>query len=215
VSTKKIIGTIIGVIAFIAVIAGATFAWLVIQANVINNVINNATSKDFIITYAGSAAIKNPKQLASGNAKTSSITSASAASTADDAWAAVTASKTANSAAAGSFKLKLAISSNSLTTNSMVYAVCKGPCPTDVALATISDGTATCASGVSKCGLITAGSVSDVVLFNDTSTFNTNAKVDNVTYNIYFWLNANTIDVLDLGKGMNGYIYAEASQVNS
>ncbi len=213
---KKLIGTIVGVIGFVALIAGATFAWLTINANVTNASVNG-TSRNFIITYAGSAQIGgNIPQIASGSATTAAITTAGSASVANDSWAAVSASKTANSAAAGSFKLMLHLDANNMTTNSIVYAVCKGACPTTAALATVSNGTATCASGVAACGLITAGATTpDVQLHNDTSTFNTDAAVSTTTYNIYFWANANTVADADMGKGIGGYIYATASQVNS
>ena len=40
---KKLIGTIIGVIFFVALIAGATFAWLTFNANVTNGNYNVST----------------------------------------------------------------------------------------------------------------------------------------------------------------------------
>ncbi len=213
---KRLIGTVLGVVAFIALIAGATFAWLTITANVTNASVNG-TSRNFIITYAGSAQIGgNIPQIKSGSALTSAITSASAATTANDSWAAVTASKTANSAAAGSFKIMLHVDNNNMSSNSIVYAVCKNACPTNTALATVTSGSATCGSGVTACGLLTGGaSNTEVQLYNDTTTFNTDAAVSTTTYNIYFWANADTVVEADMGKGLGGYIYATASQVNN
>ena len=49
-NNRKLIGTIIGVIFFIVLIAGATFAWLSYVANV-NNGIYNVSTTHFIVTY--------------------------------------------------------------------------------------------------------------------------------------------------------------------
>ena len=234
---KKLIGTVLGVVAFIALIAGATFAWLTINANVTNASVNG-TSRNFLITYTGSAQIGgNIPQIKSGQALTSAITSQSQASAANDSWVAVTAAKTANSAAAGSFKLMLHVDTNTMKTNSLLFAVCKGACPANVALATAAASggsgttpptvTPTCGSGVTACGVINKGTAnSDVLLYNDTTTFNTDAAVSTQTYNIYIWANADTLSDGtetwspgdsdgDMGKGLGGYIYATASQVNN
>ena len=48
--TKKLIGTIVGVIAFAALIAGATFAYLTLTVNVTNGVYN-AKSMHFLVDY--------------------------------------------------------------------------------------------------------------------------------------------------------------------
>ena len=210
-NTKKLIGTIIGVTLFVILIAGATYAWLSTTANVTNSVFNG-TAKNFFITYEGSANISNLKQIPSGDALTGTITTETNAATADDGWAAVSASKTANQAPASSFKLNLAIATNTLASNSLIYAVCKGNCPTDVALATIDNGTVTCATGVAACNAITAGSTTTEVLYNDTETFNVEGAA-NQTYNVYFWLDSETLSNDDMGAEFSGYIYAEATQV--
>ena len=210
-NTKKLIGTIVGVTAFAILIAGATFAMLSATA-VVNNSVYNGTSKNFIINYNGSAAVSGFKQISSGSATVAAITSSTSAGVANDAWAAVTASKTANDAPASSFKIKLAITENTLTTNSIVWALCKGNCPTGTALATVSGGSAACGSGVTKCGTITAGSKTEVELYNDTTTFNTDSAVSATTYNIYFWLDNDTITNDDLGTSFAGYIHASATQ---
>ena len=207
---KKLIGTIIGVTLFIALIAGATFAWLTANATTTNGNYT-ATTKNFIITYAGGTQINAVKQLSS--ATTATITSETSAATEGDGWLAVTASKSANSAKASDFSIKLHVTKNNLTTKAVTYAVCNGACPTGVALATVSSGTATCASGVASCGTIAAGaSETEIVLLQDTETFNTDAAVGNTTYNVYFWLDSGTIANADIGKTFSGYIYAWAQQ---
>ena len=211
--TKKLIGTIVGVAVFAALIAGATFAWLSATANVTNSVFTG-TSKNFIISYQGSASVSDFRQIASGSATTAAITSAASAGVAGDAWAAVTASKTANDAPASSFKVKLAIDTNTFTTNAITWALCQGNCPTGIALATVSGGSAACGTGVTRCGTIPAGSKTEVVLYDDTTTFNTDSAVSNTTYNVYFWLDNDTLSNTDAEAGASfaGYIHADATQ---
>jgi len=210
---KKLIGTIIGVIAFAALIAGATYAWLSSTATVTNRVINNATSKNFTFTYAGSAEVSGFIPLTLANSTPAKIANnASQASTAGDGWAAVTASKGANTPKAGIFRLKLNITKNTFSTDSILYAVCKGACP-DSALITAVNGTsATCStnSAVVSCGVVSHGSTTAINLYDDKTTFNVNGNVDSTTYNIYFWLNGDTFN--DSGKQFTGYISAQASQ---
>ena len=222
-NVKKLIGAIIGVTAFAALIAGATFAWLFSNATV-NNSIFTGTSKNFIITYTGStgasATVSGFKQIVSGSATTAAITSSTSAGDANDGWAAVTASKTVNDAPAGSFKIKLAIETNTFTTNAITWAICKGNCPTGIALATVTEGNATCGSGVTNCGTIEAGSQTEVPLYDDTTTFNTDSAAS-ATYNVYFWLDSGTLnnddlDIDDHGHPASfaGYIHAEATQAD-
>lgn len=211
---KKLIGTILGVIAFVALIAGATFAWLSASVNVTNGTYN-IKSKNFVINYAGSPTIENPIMLAQANTLKTNITSKTQASDTGDAWAAVTASKTENDAAASSFKITLNIDTNDLSSNSLVYAVCKGNCPATALISAINTSattpTATCGSGVASCGVIKGGSKTPVDLYNDTTTFNVETGA-NATYNIYFWLDGPTIGAGDMGKSFSGYISASASQ---
>ena len=53
---KKLIGTIIGVIMFAALIAGATFAWLTIAASITNGNYT-ASTKNFIVNYTSGTAV--------------------------------------------------------------------------------------------------------------------------------------------------------------
>lgn len=211
-NNKKLIGTILGVIAFIALIAGATFAWLSASVNITNGTYN-IKSKNFVINYAGSPTIENPVMLAQANTLKSNITNKSQASDTGDAWAAVTASKTENDAAASSFKLTLNISTNTLDSNSLVYAVCNGQCPSTTLISSIDTSTlsATCGTSVVACGVIEGGSNTAVDLYTDNTTFNTESDAS-ATYNIYFWLDGPTIGEDDMGATFSGYISASASQ---
>lgn len=208
---KKLIGTIIGIIMFAVLIAGATFAWLTLAATVTNGNYT-ATTKNFVINYSGGTQIANT--VLTDNATTGNITpQTSAGASTNDGWLAVTASKTAASAKASKFDIKLHVNSNALTTKAVTWAICKGTCPTTVALATVSGGTATCGTGVTNCGTIAAGaSNTDIILYSDTSTFNTDDAVADTTYNIYVWLDAATLASTDIGKTFSGYIHASATQ---
>lgn len=58
-NTKKIIGTIIGVILFIALIAGATFAWLTFGTILNEEGLNTGTSMNFLVDYTKGTAIND------------------------------------------------------------------------------------------------------------------------------------------------------------
>lgn len=128
---KKMIGTIIGVILFIALIAGATFALLTgvfTQAN--GNY--NATSGNFIVTYQGGTEINNsnpPPQLASPTPATARVT-------------VVKAQNAGN--VPGTLKIKLnttAIGANLASTQTVNYAICAG-----AACTTLTNGSKTVTS---------------------------------------------------------------------
>ena len=199
---RKLIGTIIGVTMFAALIAGATFAWLSFTANVTNSTYN-ATTRNFIITYGGGTTVSNMLQT---KTPTTAVLGSVGKTT-------VSAAKSDKAAPTNSFKLNLTITSNTLATKSIVYAVCKGSCPTGVNLATVSGSgtstTATCGSGVAACGTIYGTTA--VTLHTDTSTFNTSAAAS-TTYDIYFWLNPATMTNADIDKKIVATISASATQ---
>lgn len=57
-NTKKLLGTIIGVIMFAALIAGATFAWLTFGVTVGSNV-SSGNTVNFVINYTAGSAVRN------------------------------------------------------------------------------------------------------------------------------------------------------------
>ncbi len=225
---KKIIGAILGVVAFIALVAGATFAWLTATVTV-NNGTYVGNIKNFVISYTGGSAVgDNLVIIDKADAKAPKIKNgASAASVENDGWVQVKASKTANDVEAAHFHIMLNISGNNMATNCVVWAACRSDlCPADTtalisAISTSGNSpTATCASNV-QCGVIKAGqttsrtsyaSNTDIVLFDDTSTFDTYGAVAEKTYNVYFWVDGPTYSNSDLGKHLQGNIYAEAIQ---
>lgn len=187
---KKLIGTIIGVIAFIALIAGATFAAFSFAANVTNGTYN-ATTGEFKFTYSGTNEITGASML------TSSATYSTMTNAATGKYT-LTITKSANSPAAGTFNIKLHVNSNGLTTNSIKYKVC----PTTDCSGTISGTTLTGA---------TAGS--DISIYTSASDFNAAGSVSK-TYYIYFWLDSATLVNADMNATFGGYVYASATQAS-
>lgn len=70
---RKLAGAIIGVIAFVALIAGATFAWLTRNVNVTNNAFTGNTL-NFIVDYTKGENISNLKEFTSPTPSTSGLT---------------------------------------------------------------------------------------------------------------------------------------------
>lgn len=117
---KKLIGSIIGVMAFIALVAGATYAWVTMNASVVNGTYTIGTM-NFSVKYL----------------KGSDVTSVPALSTPTTSTArslSVTANKTD---APGNLTIYLNTSSTTLASGALNYAVCIGPCSkTDLTQAT-------------------------------------------------------------------------------
>lgn len=116
---KKLIGTIIGVTLFAALVAGATYAFLTFTATV-TNATYNATTMNFIVDYTKGTDITNLPQLKTATAGTAEHLE-------------VTAKKHA-----GSPNGDITIQLNTTTieapldsTGVVNYAICKGACPDD------------------------------------------------------------------------------------
>lgn len=71
-NTKKLLGTIIGVMMFAALIAGATFAWLTFGVTVGSNVLTGNTV-NFVLNYTAGSAVTNLPILDSKLAKPNAI----------------------------------------------------------------------------------------------------------------------------------------------
>ena len=114
---RKLIGTIIGVAMFAALIAGATFAWLTFNATV-TNATYNGTTMNFIVNYSNGQSVTNIPQLTSGTPNTASCTT-------------VNAKKNTNSVD-GTLTIKLSTTSNGTLTQSgaLKWTICKGGCGT-------------------------------------------------------------------------------------
>ena len=114
-SNKKLIGTIIGVIAFTALISGATFAWLTYAVNVTGGTYNGA-STNFVVNYTKGTDISDVPILTSPTVSTarSLVVSANKTSTSVD----------------GTLSIKLTTTSSDILTTSgaIKYKACQGEC---------------------------------------------------------------------------------------
>ncbi len=114
-SNKKLIGTIIGVIAFAVLISGATFAWLTYSVNVTGGTYNGA-STNFVVNYTKGTDISDVPILTSPTVSTarSLVVSANKTSTSVD----------------GTLSIKLTTTSSDMLTTSgaIKYKACQGEC---------------------------------------------------------------------------------------
>lgn len=126
---KKLIGTIIGVTLFAALIAGATYAFLTFTANVTNATYNGKTM-NFLVDYTKGTDISDAPQLTTATPETAKSLVVKAAKHAGSPNGTVT------------IKLNTT-SSDALTTSGVVnYAICKGECTTNFTSA-VKQGTVT------------------------------------------------------------------------
>lgn len=197
---RKLIGTIIGVLMFGLLIVGATFAWLTFTANVTNsNYIG--TTVNYWVDYSGGTSLTDIPILISPN-------------TTDATKVTVTA-KIPSGSLADHVKLHLTTTS---ATNILIndngddkdgkhivyYAICEGVCSSNLTEATI--GTV----DISKYN----ASSKTIDLYTYTFTEEEITNQTEKTFNIYFWLDAEEIEVRHLNLTYAGYIHASASQAN-
>ncbi len=179
---KKMIGAIVGVIAFIALVAGATYAWLTNSLAVTNGTYNVA-SKNFLINFTKGTQISSLPILSSATTDTAASLNVKAG--------------LATGSTPGTITIYLNVSEidTNLKNDSINFTYCKGTtCSgTDFATHTQTIGS----SSGNKIAIVTDDPV--------TSTTQT-------TYNIYFWLDGSKIGDNQLGKSFTGYISAEAHQ---
>lgn len=209
---RKLIGTIIGVTMFAALIAGATFAWLTFNASVTNGTYD-ATAENFIITYSGGTNITSMLDVV--NAPTvSNVTKKIRVS-----------AHRANNTSTGTLYLKLTTSSTgTLTTGSVVrYAVCSGTSSASGCTGNLADGqTGVLATGsVNRTGAIgknvsndSTCNTSDCYIYK-TTTISTSATY----YYIYLWIDAATFshdpehpENSHLNQSFSAYVHAKAVQ---
>lgn len=200
---KKLIGTIVGVVFFVALIAGATFAWLTVVPTITNGTATGGTT-NFIVEYTKGSNVTGLQILDSTTVATTSMTGVSTGKTTVKAY------RLANNAD-GNLTIKLiTTSSNALVGASgpLRYAVCSGAC-------TLTGNAATSVTS-STTGLLAKGTV--------TSTTQNLVVSDGIatsekSYDVYLWLDQATIygnsdTYLPNGAGLtySGYISASAVQ---
>lgn len=194
---RKLIGTIIGVIFFVILIAGATFAWLTYTANV-NNGVYNTTTMNFLVNYQGGTDISN-LPMYSGDVSASTFSAASISPIT------VQASKQNLD---GTLYLKLHTAddtgSNSIAAAGCIrYAVCVGTACSGASTTAFSQIT-----GVST-GLIDSADFDtnrDIVIYEGPLTSTT------TNYNIYLWIDNELITNSEIGQTYSGYVHAFAVQ---
>ncbi len=187
---RKLIGTILGVLAFAALIVGATYAWLTLSFDATNSNYNTR-SKNFTVDYSNNnGSITDIPILETGSPSEASLVT-------------VTAKKGTNSAS-GNLTLYLNTdttvvgeeantSAALLESGAIHYAVCIGTCTTFV-------------------GLTTQGTITDQTPLKYAILSNTPLTATNTEYNVYFWLDSNLLTGELNGTKYTGYISAEASQ---
>lgn len=205
---KKFIGTIVGVIFFVALIAGATFAWLTFNASVTNGNYAGSTL-NFTYNYTTGTDVTKINIL--------TATPARNAITAGTGYVALTASKPAGSAKASKFDLILKKTTNEIGVSNVVkYAVCKSATATDC-----NNSASTAIPSATNTTWVALGTISpgttDQTLYSDTSSFAAEGAAT-ANYYVYFWINGDAIITGNqnqvVGKSFAGYIYATSQQTD-
>lgn len=186
---KKLIGTIVGVLFFAALIAGATFAWFTFSVNVSNGNYNAATGK-FSIDYVGGGKITSAPIVATGTPENATVKQITA--------------KLSNASISGKITIKLTSESTNLLTTSgaISYAVCKSESETSTCTTDFSNAVAT--------GSITESG--EKILYADTKDLTTATRY----YFVYFWIDGSKVTAEMVGdsdeKKYTGYIHASGEQ---
>lgn len=184
---KKLIGTIIGVTMFAALIAGATFAWLTISATVTNGNYDTG-SRNFVIDYTAGNSITSLPIL--------TVTSAGDVASSGASSVTVTAKLNNTNSPKGDLTLTLDTTTDGGTfvnSKAIRYAV------------KIGNGTPTAPQMVT----------SDPQILVLSGTNNTTQLIDSTTaqsITVYMWLDAETITNAMIGKQYAGKINASATQ---
>lgn len=184
-NTKKLIGTIIGVTAFVALIAGATFAWLTVGANITNGVYN-LKSMNFIVNYDGGSEITTvpPTQGSSATPSGAKVITVKAYRPSTSTPGKMT------------IYLNTTSATNAIVSNGYIkYSYCIGSCSGN----TFANNTKT---------LNTSSTDYPKVPIIVDTTLNTSET----SYNLYFWLDGTKDEGAISELSYAGYISAEATQ---
>lgn len=205
---KKLIGTIVGVVFFVALIAGATFAWLTFNASVTNGNYAGSTL-NFTYNYATGTDVADLNQL--------TTTPPRNAITAGLGYVALSASKPAGTAKASKFDLILKKTTNTIgDSNVFRYAVCMSE-----TAANCNNTVSTAIPATTNDTWVSIGTIStgtgDQTLYSDASSFAAEGAAT-ANYYVYFWINGDAITSANqnnvVGKSFAGYIYATSEQID-
>jgi len=225
-NTKKLIGMIIGVTLFAALIAGATFAWLTYDAST-QNATKNIMTRSFTFTSPTGTNLTNTFRTIANQPARNTFT-------AGTDYIVLSLSKGEYTPWAQSVKIILKKPTNGITlANVWRYAICRSgtasQCNNSVSTAIPSSTNVN--NWVVTNGAITTGTA-EQVLWEDTACMNgSTIRTDtgspfnvitaanattSTTYYVYFWLDASIITTANLSqvdqKQIIGNIYFEAVQ---
>ncbi len=185
---KKLIGTIIGVVAFGALIAGATYAWLTYNATITNGNYSLG-SMNFSVTFVKGTAVNAVPIL----------TNPTATQVSNGGGALLVQASKATGSAPGNLTITLntenSTSPDLLSSGALRYAACVGTC------------TETDLSQELYYGTVSSSSAVNIIPSTPLTTSATN-------YNIYFWLDSASVTGSVVGSTYSGYISASATQTD-
>ena len=197
---KKLIGTIIGIIMFAMLIVGATFAWLTFSATVTNATVNGVTLS-YTVDYGKGEDISDIPMLGVGTKTTAAKVTVTA--------------KRPEGSIADNIKLYLTSTSTGLTTTSGIvkYVVCVE-----------NDTNYQCDENFTDRTIQSVTEASTVEIYSGVLEApeedpETGEEITNeVTYDIYFWIDSGMLSNGHLTEGNNqysGYIHADSNQDRS
>ncbi len=187
---KKLIGTIVGVAAFVALIASATYAWLTATATVENGTLNTG-SRNFVINYTKGTDLSD--------LPIRTYTTAAAVTAGDPATITVKAGKALSTTPPGNLTLTLVTSSDAagvVSAGALKYAVKAG------------------SGSVTAPQTVTSNSQALVLSGTSTTTYKLTSTTQ-VNFIVYVWLDTEKVTGSMAGKAYSGYIQATASQLES
>ncbi|MDO4394835.1 MAG: hypothetical protein Q4C23_02520 [Mycoplasmatota bacterium] len=189
---KKLIGTIIGVTMFAALIAGATFAWLTFSATITNGSYNTGT-KNFVINYDGGTALTEMPML--------TVSGASAVASSGAKVISLSAGL-ASGSTPGNLTITLNTTATGADSNGHVSVL-----PAMRYSVAIGTGTPTAPKTIT--------SNTQALVLSGTSTTQKISSTTATTIKVYFWLEASDVTTTMLGASYSGYISASATQTES
>lgn len=189
---KKLIGTIIGVAMFAALIAGATFAWLTFSATVTNGSYNTG-SKNFVINYSGGTALSEMPML--------TVSGASAVASSGAKVITLSAGLASGSAPGN---LTVTLNTTSTGSDSNGHASVLPALRYSVAIGT----------GAPSAPQTVSSDTQALKLSGNSTTYKISSTTA-TTIKVYFWLEASDITQSMLGASYSGYISATATQTES
>ena len=226
-NTKKLIGTIIGVTMFAALIAGATFAWLTFGVTVGNNVYAG-TTVNFLVDYTkGSAVTDVPMRdstiITPADAQVLTVKAAKHTGSADG-YVSIKLTTTSDNDLTKSGALRWAICRSAACSGSFANALNTGKVSAKGTITLLNDAmlasNKACAAGVvntaaKKSGSAAAAQGCSAVSATGTTTTNSSYIINStaVSYYVYFWLDGESVIDAHKNTSYTGYIEASAQQV--